>query len=152
VAIACTTDKMFARLATAMGRPELADDDTFGRQEKRLAARDAVIAMVGAWTGSLDRDEVMARCLSAEVPVGPLNTIADIFADPQFEARGNLATVEEGELGPIVAPDVLPRLLTTPGRIARLGPRLGEGNERVYRGLLGLSADEMAALAQRGVI
>ncbi len=152
VAIACTTDKMFARLAQAMGRPELAGDDAFGRQERRLAAREVVIAMVGAWTGSLDRDEVMARCLAAEVPIGPLNTIADIFADPQFAARGNLATIEEGELGPIVVPDVLPRLLATPGRIEHLGPPLGNANEAVYRGLLGLSEDEFKALARDGVI
>jgi len=152
VAIACTTDKMFARLATAMDRPELAGDDTFGRQERRLAAREAVIALVGAWTGSLDRDEVMARCLAAEVPIGPLNTIADIFEDPQFEARGNLASIEDPELGPIVIPDVLPRLLATPGRIEHLGPPLGNANDAVYRGLLGLSEDEVAALARDRVI
>ena len=152
VAIACTTDKMFARLAEAMARPELAGDDAFGRQERRLAARDSVIALVGAWTGSLDCDEVMARCVAAEVPIGPLNTIADIFEDPQFAARGNLASIEDPALGPIVVPDVLPRLLATPGRIEHLGPPLGNANDAVYRGLLGLSEEDVAALARDGVI
>jgi crotonobetainyl-CoA:carnitine CoA-transferase CaiB-like acyl-CoA transferase len=152
VAIACTTDKMFARLAEAMDRPQLAEAAAFGRQERRLAAREAVIAMVGAWTGSLDRDEVMARCLAAEVPIGPINTIADIFADPQFQARGNLARIDDPELGPVVIADVLPRLLSTPGRIDHLGPPLGNANDAVYRGLLGLSAEEVAALARDGVI
>ncbi len=152
VAIACTTDKMFARLATAMDRPELAADEAFGRQERRLAAREAVIALVGAWTGALDRDEVMRRCLEAGVPAGPLNTIADIFADPQFAARGNLQTLDDEELGPIVVPAVLPRMSATPGRIESLGPPLGNANDEIYRGLLGLSEGEIARLAEAGVI
>ena len=86
------------------------------------------------------------------MPIGPINTIADIFADPQFQARGNLASIDDPELGPVVVPDVLPRLLSTPGRIDHLGPPLGNANDAVYRGLLGLSAEEVAALARDGVI
>jgi len=152
VAIACTTDKMFARLAKAMGRPALSDDEAFGRQERRLAARDAVIAIVGAWTGSLDRDEVMDRCLAAEVPAGPLNTIADIFADPHFAAREDLVRVEDSELGPIVVPAVMPKLSRTPGRIATAGPPLGNANAEVYGGLLDLNPEEIDALSEAGVI
>lgn len=152
VAIACTTDKMFARLAEAMGRPELAGADAFGRQERRLAAREAVIALVGGWTGSLDREALMELCLAAEVPIGPLNTIADIFADPHVAAREDLVRIEDPELGPIVIPAVLPKLSLTPGRITGLGPPLGNGNEAVYRGLLGLGEDEIDALARTGVI
>jgi crotonobetainyl-CoA:carnitine CoA-transferase CaiB-like acyl-CoA transferase len=152
VAIACTTDKMFARLANAMGRPDLAEDDAFGRQDRRLAAREDVIALVTAWTGAMDRDAVMERCLAADVPIGPLNTIADIFADPQFAARGDLLHIEDDELGPIVVPAVLPKLSVTPGRVASLGPPLGNANEEIYRGLLGLSDDDMAELTHSGVI
>ena len=152
VAIACTTDKMFARLARTMERPELASERMYGRQARRLAARDEVIALVGAWTGALDREEVMRRCLADEVPAGPLNPIEDIFADPHFRARGDLQTVDDPDLGAVVVPSVIPRMSETPGRIGGLGPPLGNANDEVYRGLLGLTEPEIARLRDAGVI
>ncbi len=152
VAIACTTDKMFARLTEAMGAPELAAADRFGPQERRLAARPEVIALVEAWTRSLDREALMDLCLRYEVPAGPLNSIADIFADPHFEARGNLRAIEDRELGAIVIPDVLPRLSETPGAIESVGPALGGANDEVYGRLLGLTAADLARLRDAGVI
>jgi crotonobetainyl-CoA:carnitine CoA-transferase CaiB-like acyl-CoA transferase len=152
VAIACTTDKMFARLANAMGRPELATGDAYGPQQRRLAARETVDRLVAAWTGSLCREQVMARCLAEEVPAGPLNAIDDIFADPQFRARDDLVTVQDPELGAVVVPGVIPKLSATPGRITSLGPPLGGGNEAIYRGLLGLGEAELQRLAAQGVI
>ena len=115
LAIACTTDKMFARLARVMGRPELATEDKYGPVAARLADREAVDGLVSAWTGSLTRDEVLERCEAGEVPCGPVNSIADIFDDPQFQARGNLETHDVEGLGPITVPAILPRLSDTPG-------------------------------------
>ena len=152
VAIACTTDKMFARLARAMGAPELAADHRFGAQAKRLAARGEVDGLVAAWTGGLARADVLRRCLACEVPIGPINTIADLFADPHVRARGNLCVVEDEATGPVTVPAVLPRLSATPGRITHLGPPLGNANEEIFADLLGLSADEIAALRSDGVI
>lgn len=152
VAIACTTDKMFARLAEAMERPEYAAETRFGPQARRLAARDEVIALVGAWTGSLDRAEVMERCLAHEVPAGPINSIADIFEDPQFAARGNLVEVQVPQVGPVVVPGVIPHLSATPGRIATAGPALGADTGAVLGELLGVDADERRRLAAAGII
>ena len=152
VAIACTTDKMFGRLAEAMGQPELASAGRYGPQSKRLASRDAVDRLVGRWVGSLSLDELMEICLAHEVPSGPLNTIADIFADPHFKARGNLVSVTDPEVGEVVVPAVIPRLSETPGRIAHLGPALGDANEDVLGNLLGLSGEEIARLRDAKVI
>lgn len=152
VAIACTTDRMFARLCEAMERPELAEGAKWGLLRHRLAERADVDALVGHWTGARPRDTVMELCLEFEVPAAPLNTIADIFEDPQFQARGNLLEVAEAALGAVVVPGVVPRLSATPGRVDSLGPRLGEGNGRVYGGLLGLSEAEIADLKAKGVI
>ena len=152
VAIACTTDKMFGRLAEAMGKPELASAGRYGQQSRRLANRDAVDRLVGRWVGSMSLDEVMEICLAHEVPSGPLNTIADIFADPHFKARGNLVTIDDPEVGEVVVPSVIPRLSETPGRIAHLGPALGDANEDVLGNLLGLSGEEMARLRDAKVI
>ncbi len=152
LAIACTSDKMFARLAEAMGRAELASADLYGPQRRRLAARDEVDRLVGAWTRSLNLDQVMAKCLEHGVPGGPLNTIADIFADPQFAARGNLVRFLEDGLDEVVIPSVIPSLSETPGRITNLGPALGSANDEVYGELLGLSSDDIAKLRRDKVI
>ncbi len=152
VAIACTTDKMFERLARAMARPELAAADAFGTQERRLALREHVDGIVTAWTTSLDRDEVMERCLAAEVPIGPLNTIADIVEDPHVQARGDLVTIDEPGLGAVTIPSVIPKLSATPGRIDTLGPALGSANREIYGGLLGLSDADIEKLRAGGVI
>jgi len=152
VAIACTTDRMFERLAEAMGRPELATSGLYGEQRKRLAARDDVDKIVTEWALSLTRDELLERCLAREVPAGKLNSIADIFQDEHFRARGNLAEVEEDGLGKVVVPNVVPTLSETPGRITNLGPPLGNATYEVMRELLELSAAEIATLRQQRII
>jgi succinyl-CoA:(S)-malate CoA-transferase subunit A len=152
VAIACTTDRMFERLAQAMGRPELASSSLYGEQRQRLAARDEVNKIVTEWALSLTRAELLQRCLAKEVPVGKLNSIADIFQDEHFRARGNLAEVEEDGLGKVVVPNVVPTLSETPGRITNLGPPLGNATYEVMRELLELSAAEIAALQQQRII
>ena len=152
IAIACTTDKMFERLAVAMEQPHLADPLAYGNQRPRLAARDQVNQLVIDWVRSLSRDEVLERCLAEEVPVGKVNSIADIFADEHFRARGNLACVEDPEHGSVVVPGVVPTLSATPGRLGHLGPRLGAHTDAVLHDLLGLAATEIARLREQRVI
>ncbi len=152
VALACTTDKMFLRLCRAMGEEGTELAEAFGEQKKRLAGRDEVNKRVGDWIGAMDRDALMAVCLEFEVPAGPINTIADIFDDPQFQARGDLTAVTVAGLGEVVVPSPLPKLSETPARITSLGPGLGEHNEDVYGGLLGLSAEQLEKLRQDGVV
>ncbi|MBM3571655.1 MAG: CoA transferase [Alphaproteobacteria bacterium] len=152
VAIACTTDKMFERLTQAMGQPDLARPDRYGLVARRLQARAEVDGLVQAWTRAMARAAVIDKCLASEVPVGPINTIADIFADPHYQARGNLVPVAAVGLGEIVLPGVVPRLSRTPGRIDHVAPALGHDNERIYGELLGLRVDELAALRVEKVI
>ena len=152
VAIACTTDKMFERLCKAMGEGGTTLAEAYGEQAKRLAARDEVIKRVTEWTGSMDRDTLMTVCLEFQVPAGPINSIADIFADPHIQARGNLEEVTLADLGRVVVPSVIPKLSETPGEIKALGPGLGEHNAEIYGGLLGLSAEEIEKFKKDGVI
>ncbi len=149
IAIACTTDKMFERLAEAMERPELASESLYREQRKRLASRDLVNQIVVEWVGSLYREEVMQRCLNKQVPVGSVNSIADIFADEHFQARGNLAPRETEGLGEVVVPGVLPRLSESPGRITNLGPPLGNSTYEVMSDLLGLTAKKSSGYGNR---
>lgn len=153
VAIACTTDKMFARLAeNAMHRPELASSGSYGVKARRLSARKEVDTLVSQWTMSLTRDEVMGKCIEADVPIGAINSIADIFADPHFQARCDLVTVGVPDVGEVVVPAVFPKLSRTPGCINTLGPRLGEHTKEVLGTLLDLSAEEMKELSKSRVI
>ncbi len=150
LSIACTTDKMFERLTIAMQRPDMLE--RFANQADRLAARRIVLAEVEAWTKSMTRDEVIDVCTVNGVPAGAINSIADIFADPHFNERGTLTTVDVPGVGPIVVPAALPRLSETPGEVNTLGPTLGEANDMVYGGWLGLSDVEIEQLTKDGVI
>jgi crotonobetainyl-CoA:carnitine CoA-transferase CaiB-like acyl-CoA transferase len=152
IAIACTSDKMFARLARAMDQPELAEDARYAATPARLEHRQQVNDIVSAWTSSLGRDAVLARLREGEVPSGPIHSIADIFEDPQFAARENIVRVGDHRANPIAIPATMPLLSATPGGVDSLGPALGEHNEEIYDGLLGLAPGERAALARRGVI
>ncbi|MBM4198123.1 MAG: CoA transferase [Gammaproteobacteria bacterium] len=152
IAIACTTDKMFERLAAAMGRPELAAAELYGDQRKRLAARETVDALVIDWVASLERQVILDRCLEMEVPAGKVNSIADIFDDEHFQARENLLSREAEGLGDVVVPGVVPRLSKTPGRVTHLGPTLGDATVAVLTGLLQLNAAEIAALRDKKII
>ena len=152
VALACSSDRMWARLAEVMGRPDLLAPDRWAHVDQRVAQRDEVNRVVADWIGSLDCEEVLARCMAGDVPVGPLNSVADIFADPHVRERGNLVTLEHPEAGAVTVPNVIPRLSETPGRLESLGPRLGEHNDEVYGELLGLSRDERMKLQAIRVI
>jgi succinyl-CoA:(S)-malate CoA-transferase subunit B len=153
VAISCATDKLFERLANAMGRPELASSSIYGDQKVRLEHRHDVNEIVRDWCGSLTREEVLERCYASGTPAGPLNNIADIFGDRQFHARRNLVAIDEPETGEtIVVPNVVPQLSETPGSIRQLGPKLGEHTDEVLRDLLGMSQQEIDELHNKRVI
>jgi len=150
LAIACTSDKMFERLAETMGRAELAR--AYPRTADRLAARATVDGAVGDWCASMDRAEVLARCEVGEVPAGAIYSIAEIFDDPQFAARQMLRTLAVPGVGDVTVPASLPKLSLTPGAVESLGPPLGRDNDAIYRDMLGLDEAELAALRAKGVI
>ncbi|MDH4247602.1 MAG: CoA transferase [Deltaproteobacteria bacterium] len=152
VAIACTNDKMFARLAGVMEQPELATPERFSTKAARFAARAEVNRLVAEWTGGLPQEKVLALCDAGEVPAGPIHSIADIFADPQFAAREDLLRMRDPRAGEVVVPNVVPRLSGTPGRVEHLGSAMGAHNTEVLGDLLGLSAEAIRALKELGVI
>jgi crotonobetainyl-CoA:carnitine CoA-transferase CaiB-like acyl-CoA transferase len=151
IAIACTSDAMFARLAEAMQQPELASNTQYGPKELRLAARDEVNLIVAKWVASLDLETVLARCAESDVPASLLYSIADIFEDPQYRARGNIE-MTDSRIGELAVPGVIPRLSGTPGEIRWLGEGLGARNDEVFASLLGLDGTEITRLRDDGVI
>jgi crotonobetainyl-CoA:carnitine CoA-transferase CaiB-like acyl-CoA transferase len=151
IAIACTSDQMFLRLAETMAQPELASAERFGPQQLRLAARHEINKIVAKWVASFDCETILARCTDGGVPASLIYSIADIFEDPQYRARGNIR-MTESRVGELAVPEVVPRLSETPGEIRWLGEGLGAQNTEIFGELLGLDSDDIGALREQGVI
>lgn len=135
VAIACTSDKMWERLAVnVLDRADLAKSHPTTRS--RLDDRELIDGVVEAFTKSLPMVEVVEKCTAGDVPCGPVNSVADVFKDPHFAARETLTRFMHDTLGEIVVPSALPRLSETPGGIDCLGPALGDANEDVLERLI----------------
>lgn len=152
VAIACTNDRIFARLAAVMDMTSLTTDPKFAGERERVANRDAIDRIVETWTRGRDMAELVAALNRSEIPCSPINSIADIFADPQFAARHALATFKHPVLGKIKMPAVVPRLSETPGEIEWLGRGLGADSDAVLARTLNYTAERIDQLRARGVI
>ena len=151
VAIACTNDRMFERLAAAMERPELAAE--FPTMAARVARRDELDGLVQAWVGAADAPDVLARLDAAEVPCGPVASVRELFADPQVRARDNILEFPSPLGGLLAMVGIVPRLTASPGRVESAGPvTVGADNEEIYCGRLGLTRDDLRALSHRGVV
>ncbi|MBS0639119.1 MAG: CoA transferase [Acetobacteraceae bacterium] len=150
IAIACTNDKIFARLADAMNRPDLARDwQTLAVREENRTLVDETVA---AWTATMDRAALMALCEKMQVPCGPVYSIDEIFEDPHYAARENILRVTDPRAGDLALPNLVPRLSDTPGKVDWVGQSLGAHNEEIYQGRLGLSDTELNRLRSLGVI
>jgi crotonobetainyl-CoA:carnitine CoA-transferase CaiB-like acyl-CoA transferase len=152
IAIACTNDKIYERLADAMAKGGMPAPENWALLKNRESDREKVDAHVGAWTAAHDRAELLRVCEEAQVPCGPIYSIDEIFEDPQYAARGNILNMQDDRVGELPIPNLVPRLSDTPGSVKWLGPRLGEHNDEVFKDLLGLTDDELRRLAAEGVI
>jgi succinyl-CoA:(S)-malate CoA-transferase subunit B len=152
IAIACTSDKIFTRLAVAMGVPEFAEDGKWGKIKQREAARAEVDEYVAAWTIQFDREALMAICEKDQVPCGPVYSIDEIFEDAQYAHRENILTMKDPRVGELAIPNLVPRLTDTPGRVKWLGPSMGQHNDEVYRDWLKLDQAEIDRLTALQVI
>ncbi|HET8610850.1 MAG TPA: CaiB/BaiF CoA-transferase family protein [Burkholderiales bacterium] len=152
VHVTAASDAVFRRLAQAIGKPEMITDERFATAIARIENEDAVDEAIGAWTAQRDCAEVEKVLRAAKVPASHIYTIADIFNDPHYAARGMLANVPDNELGTVTLANVVPRLLQTPGEIRRSGGRVGQDTARVLRELAGMNELEIDALKARDVI
>ena len=146
-------DTIFARLCTAMGQPELAQDPRFATHVARGERQCELDDLINAWTRTLTIAQLEALMIEHSVPAGRVYTGAEMLADPHFAARGALAEVAHPQHGSLKMQAPMPKLSATPSSIRRHAPLFpGEHNAEVYGELLGLSDDELDDLAQQGVI
>lgn len=139
--IGANQDAVFARLAAAMGRPELASDDRYATHRARGARQEELDALIGEWTRTMTIAELEAKMIEASVPAGRVYDAEDMLADPHFAAREALVTVPDAELGEVTMQGVFPKLSDTPGSVRRPAPlTVGQDNADVLERWLGRPA------------
>jgi len=151
IIIGANGDSIFKRLCETMGREDMAADERLATNAGRVRHEAEIDAAITAWTGSLDSAAALAVLEQSRVPAGPINSVADMFADPHFNARGLFEEVDVNGK-PLKIPAMVPKLSATPGRTDWPGPEVGAFNEEVYGSLLGLSAAELEQLQRNGVV
>jgi formyl-CoA transferase len=151
--IAANADNVFRRLCEAMGSPELADDERFATHLARGDHQEEIEGIVAAWAGGLDAAEIDRVLNEAGVICGPIYTIADIFEDEHFRARGMLLEHEDPEFGTYVGPGIVPKFSETPGEVRWSATwEHGSHNQDVFGGLLGLSDEALSELKAEGIL
>jgi crotonobetainyl-CoA:carnitine CoA-transferase CaiB-like acyl-CoA transferase len=151
VCIVAGSDANFARLCKAMERPDLPTDERYDSLPKRAAVSDEINGVVAEWTSTLPADEVVERCVAADVPVATAFTAADVFADAHVAARGDLVTVDDPVAGPLQQQAPYPRRVGEQPEAPTGAPKLGQHTTEVLTDL-GLSEAEQADLAERGIV
>jgi formyl-CoA transferase len=154
LAIGGNGENVFRRLALAMGQARLANDERFHNNRARVKNHRELDKIISAWVASLTLPEAQTALDEAGVPAGPVMSIADIAADPQYQARGMIAAVPDTRMPEDVTymAGIIPRLTETPGAIRHSGGDLGADNQAIYSDLLGLDPQEMQRLQKEGVL
>lgn len=145
-------DAVFRRLAEAMGQPALAHDARFATATARSTHVDEIDDLIAQWTNARPLAELEQVLEQAAVPAMRIFTIADIFADPHYRARGAIVRAPDPELGTVAMAQAVPRLSQTPGTVRHAGHRLGEDSRTVLRDWLGLDSAALDTLQASRVI
>jgi formyl-CoA transferase len=149
--VAGNGDSIFKRLMATIGRPDLAQDPQLADNAGRVKRVDEIDAAIGDWARTRSVEEVLAALEAASVPAGRIYTVADIAADPHYQARGMLETVAMPDGSALAVPGFVPKLSLTPGGHRRNAPNLGQDTDAVLREI-GLSDAQVAALRERGIV
>jgi formyl-CoA transferase len=149
--VAGNGDSIFRRLMTLIGRDDLGRDPALADNAGRVARVAEIDTAIATWTATRTVDEVLAALDAASVPAGRIYSVADIAADPHYQARGMLQQVQMDDGSLLTVPGIVPRLSATPGGHRRNAPALGQDSDAVLREL-GLSEAQIAALHERGIV
>ena len=151
VNVCCGNNALFARLCAALDLDDLTDDERFADNGKRVENRTTLIPILEKRIGSLKKDDVVTRLRKANVPVGPINDLADVFADPTVRHLGLIAEVDHPTAGRVRAPGIPLRMDGTPPSVRTHPPLLGEHTDEVLEEL-GYATEEIAKLHKDGAV
>lgn len=151
VVIGGNGDSIYRRLMTTAGREDLANDERLADNVGRVEHEPEIDKAIGEWTSSITSTEVLAALEQAEVPAGPIYSVAEMFEDEHYQARGLFETVPN-EAEDVVVPAIHPRLTDTPGRTDRGGPGLGEHTGEILSEVLGYDQQTIDQLRADNVV
>lgn len=147
-----TGDRMFVRLMTAIGRPDMTESPKFEHNRDRVENRELIDGAINEWMISRTTREVLDEFSKAEVAAVKIQSIDDLMNHPQVVSRGNFVEVTDHDRGDVCIPSPVPRLSRMSGTIRWPGQNLGEANREILQGELGLSDEALATLRKRGII
>ncbi|HRL21736.1 MAG TPA: CoA transferase [Alcaligenes sp.] len=149
--VAGNGDSIFKRLMAAIGRPDMAANPDYAHNDGRARHAGLIDAAIGHWTSALELDQVLSILEQARVPAGRVYDIADIAADPHYQARDMLldATLPDGTA--LKVPGIVPKLSRSPGGIHRPAPLLGQDTQHILDAL-GVPAEQQQRWLERGLI
>ncbi|MCZ4278807.1 CaiB/BaiF CoA transferase family protein [Rhodococcoides yunnanense] len=150
--IAANQDTVFARLAAAMGKPELASDPRFSTHGSRGERQQELDALVTEFTLTQHSRELERLLLAHAVPVGKIYRPADMVTDEQFIARKSIVSTDHPTLGSVPMQNAFPRLSRTDGGVRWPGPQLGEHTLEILESVGGYSRADIDALRAGGVL
>lgn len=152
LAISSASPSIARRVFRAVGRPDLADDPDYVDPVRRQERAAEVDALVEHWVRDHTLEEAMATFEAAEVTAAPVYDAAQLLADEHLRARGTFRTVEDPDLGTVTVQGPVAQLTETPASVRHLGRSLGCDNDAVWGGLLGIDADRLDVLRDKGVL
>jgi crotonobetainyl-CoA:carnitine CoA-transferase CaiB-like acyl-CoA transferase len=152
IAMSGSAPSVAMRALRAVGRPDLTTDPKFAEAQQRLRNAAEIDAIMAGWIEEHTLDEAMSVFQEAEVAAAPVYDAAQLLDDAQLVARGIYESFPDADLGSMRIQAPVPRFSATPGSVTHLGPALGEHNEEIYGGLLGLDEDHRRSLHEQGVI
>lgn len=144
VAIAGASQSTFERMCVALGIPDIPKDPRFIDNRLRIRNNHLLDPIIGRAVESFSFDALMEIFIACEAAVAPVNNIAQTFEDAHFQARENIVSVPDEELGgPVRFQNVAGKLSATPGRVLHAGPRLGSSNRAILIEELGFTETEL---------
>lgn len=152
VSLVTSSDRTFERLAQAMNREDMLEDERFYTNSVRLQNFNLTNGIVADWVKTFNRDELQKFLDDHGVPISPIYSIRDIFEDEHYKHRENIIEVNHPRLGKMKMPGIVPKFSETPGAVRNIGPDLGEHNHEILGQLLGYSDDEISRLRENKIV
>ena len=153
VVVAAANDKLWNLVCEVIERPELASDTRFDTNAKRVQRHAEIKALIEAWSSVRSIDDIVDTMLAAGVPASPINTIDRLVVDPHIAgAREMFVDMEHPTAGPTKLTGAHIKLTATPARLRTPSPLLGQHNEEIFCGLLGLAAESIKELRHEGIV
>ena len=152
VSLSGSTQATFVGNAKAIGRPDLLDDPKFDTNQTRFANREEINEIYTEWFDNHTQAEAIEAFARENGTLAPIYSVAQVFEDPQFAAREAIVPVPDEDFGEVRLQAVIPKLVNNPGKVRHTARSLGADNLAVYEEYLGLSADEVSALQEKGIV